>query len=273
MLNDTDCIAEGGITVASVSPAWPGHVLSRGSQSSEVARVQEYLNALRAKYPTLTSVTVDGKYGSGTETTVKQYQAIAGLQIDGKVGRNTWDALIGAYNAAFGGSADTWPGITLRPGDSSQDIRHMQQRLNEVARLYTGINTQTVDGKYGGNMSAAVRRFQHQFGLSSDALLGKSTWNKIVEVYGKMASGRPAPVVTPYPGYVMSTGTTGDFVRFAQSYLNAISGRPLLTVDGQYGQDTARRVGAFQASKGLKVVGKLGRDTWAALIPAFNATL
>ena len=37
MLNDTDCIAEGGITVASVSPAWPGHVLSRGSQSSEVA--------------------------------------------------------------------------------------------------------------------------------------------------------------------------------------------------------------------------------------------
>ena len=39
----------------------------------------------------------------------------------------------------------TYPGIPLRPGDRSQDVRHMQGRLNEVARIYTGINTQTVD--------------------------------------------------------------------------------------------------------------------------------
>ena len=72
---------------AAISPVYPGHVLQSGSSGSEVARVQKYLDALRVKYPTLTTLTVDGRYGSGTSSTVKQYQAIARLSIDGKVGR------------------------------------------------------------------------------------------------------------------------------------------------------------------------------------------
>ena len=258
---------------AAISPVYPGHVLQSGSSGSEVARVQKYLDALRVKYPTLTSLTVDGRYGSGTSNTVKQYQAITKLSIDGKVGRDTWNALIADYNATIGGSADTYPGLTLRPGMRSEDVRHMQLRLNEIAQKYTGINTQTVDGAYGSNMSDAVRRFQRQFGLSADGILGAKTWNKIIEVHSRMTSGGPEHVVTPYPGVVLRTGSSGDSVRFVQSYLNAIQGRPILTVDGRYGQNTARLAGSFQASKGLKVDGKVGRDTWAALIPAFNATL
>ena len=83
---------------AAISPVYPGHVLQSGSSGSEVARVQKYLDALRVKYPTLTSLTVDGRYGSGTSNTVKQYQAITKLSIDGKVGRDTWNALIADYN-------------------------------------------------------------------------------------------------------------------------------------------------------------------------------
>ncbi len=258
---------------AAVSPVYPGRVLQSGSSGSEVARVQKYLDALRVKYPALASLTVDGRYGSGTANTVRQYQAIVGLSADGKVGRNTWNALVADYNATIGGSADTYPGLTLRPGARSEDVRHMQLRLNEIARTYTGINSQTVDGAYGANMSDAVRRFQRQFGLSADGILGSDTWNKIVEVHGRLTSGSPEHVVTPYPGVVLRTGSSGDSVRFVQSYLNAIQGRPLITVDGKYGPNTTRIVGSFQASKGLKVDGKVGRDTWAALIPAFNATL
>ena len=35
----------------SVSPAYPGHLLTTGSNSSEVARIQTYLNALRVDNP------------------------------------------------------------------------------------------------------------------------------------------------------------------------------------------------------------------------------
>lgn len=264
---------ENNQNTAVVSPAYPGTVMKNGSAGSEVARIQKYIGALRVKYPSLPNLTVDGKFGAQTASAVKQYQGVARLSIDGMVGRNTWNALIGDYNATVGGSADTYPGIPLRPGMRGQDVRHMQQLLNELAQLYTAINTQTVDGRYGGNMSAAVRRFQRQFGLSSDGILGSDTWNRILSVHNKMESGSPAPVVTPYPGAVLSAGSSGDSVRCVQSYLNRISGRAFLTVDGIYGQNVTRAVSAFQASAGLTVDGKVGRNTWNALIPAFNSTL
>ena len=256
-----------------VSPAYPGTVLKNGCSGSEVARVQKYISALRVKYPSLPTLTVDGKYGSGTASAVKQYQAITKLSIDGMVGRTTWDTLIGDYNATIGGSADTYPGIALRPGSSSEDVRHMQQLLNEIARVYTAINNQVVDGKYGNSMSAAVRRFQRQFGLSADGVLGKDTWNRIVTVHNALGSGSRTPVTTPYPGTVLSTGSSGDSVRFVQSYLNGVAGRAFLTVDGIYGQNVTRAVSSFQASNNLKVDGKVGSGTWNALIPAFNQTL
>ena len=258
---------------AVVSPVYPGTVLKNGSSGSEVARVQKYLSALRTKYPSLSPITVDGKYGSGTANVVKQYQGITRLQIDGVVGRDTWNTLIGDYNATIGGSADTYPGIALRSGSSGEDVRHMQLLLNEIARKYTAINVQAVDGKYGNNMSAAVRRFQRQFGLSADSTLGKDTWNRIITVHNALSSGSPTPVTTPYPGTVLSTGSSGDSVRFVQSYLNAIAGPPFLTIDGIYGQNVTRAVGSFQAANSLKVDGKVGSATWNALIPAFNQTL
>lgn len=166
--------------LAVVDPVYPGTALRPGSSGSEVARMQTYLNGLRdAKYPTLNRLVVDGRYGSATASTVMQYQVINRLSMDGVIGHDTWNAIVSDYNATIGGSADTYPGIPLRPGDRSQDVRHMQGRLNEVARIYTGINTQTVDGAYGNNMTNAVRRFQRQFSLSADGILGKDTWNKI----------------------------------------------------------------------------------------------
>ena len=150
--------------LAVVDPVYPGTALRPGSSGSEVARMQTYLNGLRdAKYPTLNRLVVDGRYGSATASTVMQYQVINRLSMDGVIGHDTWNAIVSDYNATIGGSADTYPGIPLRPGDRSQDVRHMQGRLNEVARIYTGINTQTVDGAYGNNMTNAVRRFQRQF--------------------------------------------------------------------------------------------------------------
>lgn len=260
--------------LAVVDPVYPGTALRPGSSGSEVARMQTYLNGLRdAKYPPLNRLVVDGRYGSATASTVMQYQVINRLSMDGVIGHDTWNAIVSDYNATIGGSADTYPGIPLRPGDRSQDVRHMQGRLNEVARIYTGINTQTVDGAYGNNMTNAVRRFQRQFSLSADGILGKDTWNKIVSVHNAMQAGNPTHVTTQYPGVPLRVGSTGDYVRFVQSYLNGISGRPLLTVDGNYGQNTTRAVGLFQATAGLPVDGAVGSATWAALIPAFNATL
>lgn len=250
-----------------ISPVYPGTALRSGSSGSEVARMQTYLNALRtAQYPTLPRLTVDGRFGASTRQAVEAFQALKGLTADGVIGRNTWDAIVCAYNNIASGSANTYPGIALRQGSSGQDVRHMQSYLNDLAKTYTAINTQTVDGKYGANMAAATRRFQRQMGLSADGVIGQNTWNKIVAVHTTREN-----VVTPYPGYVLRQGASGDNVRYIQSYLNATGAS--LTVDGRFGSGTQRAVVAFQAQHNLTADGIVGSATWAALVRAFNAAL
>lgn len=263
------------LSAAEADPPFPGTVLRPGSFGSEVARIQTYLNALRdVEYPTLPHLSVDGRFGSGTSSAVMRYQALNGLSMDGQVGPNTWNAIVGNYNTAVGGSADTFPGITLRPGMRGEDVRHMQRSLNELGRLYTAINEQNADGIYGEQMTEAVRRFQRQFSLSADGILGRLTWQRIVDVRHAMTAGAPVPVTTPYPGTALRVGARGDDVRFVQSYLNALSvGAPMLTVDGIYGRGTALAVAVYQASAGLQADGVVGAATWNALIPAFNASL
>ncbi|MFR8257051.1 MAG: peptidoglycan-binding domain-containing protein [Ruthenibacterium sp.] len=256
----------------SVSPAYPGHLLTTGSNSSEVARIQTYLNALRVDNPNISALTVDGKFGQNTKIAVQVFQYTHSLASDGIVGGATWNAIISAYNARFSGSADTYPGITLRPGARSQDVGHMQTRLNELSKLYTAISSQTADSAYGQNMSAAARLFQRQFGLAADGLVGKDTWAKVVEVHSAAQQGAPTRVSPAYAGTALRTGSSGDDVRIAQSYLNKALGAGL-NVDGRFGASTRQAAEAFQAREGLSIDGVIGRATWDKLVLAFNAAL
>lgn len=255
-----------------ISPAWPGQNLSAGANSSEVARIQTYLNALRVEDPNIPLLTVDGKFGDATKKAVQIFQYAHKLTADGVVGKNTWDAIIGSYNARFGGSASTYPGIALRSGSRSQDVSHMQTYLNALSALYTAISRQSVDSAYGQNMTQAAHVFQRQFSLAADGTVGKNTWAKIVAVYTALQSGSPTRISPAYAGTALRTGSSGEDVRMVQSYLNRVMNAGL-TVDGVFGNATRRAVEAFQAKEGLTVDGVVGHATWDKLVAAFNATL
>jgi hypothetical protein len=70
---------------------WPGQLLKLGSQGGPVRWVQRLLNG-KLDGPDLE---VDGVYGPKTEASVRIYQAKHGLDVDGIVGRRTWDSLAG----------------------------------------------------------------------------------------------------------------------------------------------------------------------------------
>ena len=72
----------------------------------------------------------------------------------------------------------------------------------------------------------------------------------------------PVPVVKP----TLRNGSSGDYVKEAQKKL-ILAGYDLGSsgADGKFGAKTTAAVKAFQRSKGLKVDGIVGRDTWAAL--------
>lgn len=177
-------------------------------------------------------------------------------------------------NNSIGGdnmNPDTYPGTALRWGSSGANVTNMQTRLNRLAGVYTAINSQTVDGKFGQNMYNAVVRFQRQHGLTADGVIGPQTWNRIVAVDNTQTGGGFTNVTTAYPGYVISRGASGDNVRFIQSYLSAIPGLFAVKIDGIFGQNTEYLVRTFQTRYRLAVDGRVGPQTWAAMIQAFNA--
>ncbi|WP_102049656.1 peptidoglycan-binding domain-containing protein [Pygmaiobacter massiliensis] len=254
-------------------PPYYGVVLQNGSSGPDVAMVQTWLNGVQSKYPQLPKFTVDGAYGSGTTAAVKTFQLLTGLTADGKTGGATWDELYAQYASIYG-EGEVYCNIVSRAGDQGAVVKSMQQHLGYVRTLYTAIQSLSFDGIYGSGSTASLRQFQPQFGLTADGSYGKQSFGMLKSAASSIEVGNPLRVTTRYPGYVLTVGSSGDNVRFVQSYLSALGGSiPKLTIDGQYGNATKNAVMQFQASKGLKIDGVVGSTTWSALIVAFNATL
>lgn len=70
----------------------------------------------------------------------------------------------------------------LRKGDKSATVKTLQRLLRQLQ--YTNKDGKTlivVDGSYGGNTEAAVKRFQQKHSLSVDGICGVKTWNKLLK--------------------------------------------------------------------------------------------
>ena len=77
----------------------------------------------------------------------------------------------------------SWPGYDLNIGATGNKVRQIQEQLNVIAEAYPAIPNVGVDGIYGEQTKAAVRKFQNIFGLSETGITDYSTWYKIQEIY------------------------------------------------------------------------------------------
>ena len=248
------------------------NVLKQGSTGSEVEQVQFWLSTLAQYESSIPSVTVDGVYGSGTAAAVRAFQRRYGLTVDGIVGRTTWTELYDQFRSiqSDNGIPNAYPGTALRQGSNGQNVRLVQFWLKIARTVYSSLNNITVDGIFGSSTAAAVRRFQTYFGLTSDGVVGRTTWNKLYEVYNDIANRLLSPSLRPgeYPG-VLRNGSTGTAVRELQFYLYLMSAYqssiPSVSIDGRFGAATEAAVRAYQRFAGLTVDGIVGRKTWDSL--------
>ncbi|MDO3703063.1 peptidoglycan-binding protein [Micromonospora sp. C28SCA-DRY-2] len=152
--------------------AWPS--TRRGQSGPNVYTVQHLLKARGH------AVTVDGVFGSGTESRVKQFQTANGLTASGVVDAGTWPLLVFTVSSR-GITVRKTVGTGGRPGSvvvahypySGDVVRAVQRQLNRHAH---GL---TVDGVFGSATDAAVRDFQRQNGLTVDGVVGESTWRTL----------------------------------------------------------------------------------------------
>ncbi len=184
----------------------------------------------------------------------------------------------------------SYPGTALTVGSTGTAVRTIQRQLNRIAKNYPSFGTLNVDGVYGTDTAAVVRRFQRQFNLTADGVVGYSTWYKISYIYvavkklAELGSEGEFPnqdsvgnAEGNFPGTNLTIGSSGTSVRLVQYWLNTvrgyIEGLPLLTIDGNYGQATAAAVRTFQTWAGLTADGIVGPATWNALYREFSSVI
>ena len=258
--------------------SWGGTVLRTGSTGSAVEQVQFWLNTLAQYESAIPSLAVDGRYGAATASAVRAFQRRYGLTVDGVVGRETWNAIYNEFRSiqSDNGTPNAYPGTALREGASGQNVRLVQFWLKIAHTVYSRLNDLTVDGRFGAATTAAVKRFQTYFGLTSDGVVGRTTWNKLYEVYNDIANKLLSSSLRPgeYPG-ILRRGSSGTAVRELQFYLYLLSAYessiPAVGIDGSFGAATENAVRAYQRFAGLTVDGIVGRATWESLYSKASA--
>ena len=187
------------------------------------------------------------------------------------------DNLAIVRNAPIAALTESYPGTTLRLGNSGNEVRYIQLRLNRIAKNYPSIPTiPNPDGIFGPETDAAVREFQRIFGLTEDGIVGRATWYKIVQIYGGVkrltdlaSEGIFLDEVTQLQPEVLQRGDTGNDVRELQYYLNFIGTfnnqiQPV-AIDGIFGTATEQSVLDFQRYYGLPETGVVNVVTWNAM--------
>jgi peptidoglycan hydrolase-like protein with peptidoglycan-binding domain len=106
---------------------------------------------------------IDGVRGPATSHAVRAFQRREGLRVDGVVGNRTRVRLGRLGRPDFGQRL-------IKRGMVGWDVSVLQFRL-----VRRGVGVRGIDGVFGPNTLAAVRRFQNSRGLAADGLVGPAT--------------------------------------------------------------------------------------------------
>src|SRR4051794_35154611 len=150
-------IARWGAVALVALALFPGIAAAHGP-SANVAALQVALRALHRYHGG-----IDGLAGPGTKRAVRSFQRRHHLTADGVAGPQTRRALGRRGKPALGSRV-------MGPGDRGWDVAALQFMLRR-----RGFSAGSVDGGYGSNTTAAVRRFQSAAGIGVDGHAGPGT--------------------------------------------------------------------------------------------------
>ena len=268
------------------TPSYPGRPLSRGAVGEDVRIIQRQLNRIRRNYPAIPPITeVSNVFDEETENAVRAFQRIFNLEPDGVVGKSTWYKIKMIYNGVKSLSEITSEGLTiseaqrvypeaLRLGDTGLHVETVRFYLAFLGYFLPQLPPIPITDTFDQAMLDAVYAFQSSYGLNVDGVVGRNTWNALQNVYEQTLYTLPADYQEfareVYPGRFLVLGDTGPEVALLQTRLNQMAAQdsaiPTVTVDGVYGQATARAVRAVQRSLGYSATGAVGPVLWSYII-------
>ena len=130
----------------------------------------------------------------------------------------------------------------VKNGSKGEVVELVQRMLNEKE-----YNCGSADGIFGTNTEKAVEKYQRAKGLSVDGIVGDNTYAKL------------------FTDCLLKNGSRGELVKQLQTMLNE-KGYSAGNADGIFGNNTERAVKALQSAAGIAADGKVGKNTWTALV-------
>ena len=278
--------------IRNITRSYPGYPISRGDRGENVATIQTAINRISTNYPSIPKMyPVDGIFGEATEKAVRQFQRVFNLTVDGIVGKATWYKMINLYTGItrlselnsegqtiFGRSLEYPDAIS--EGNEGEKVTILQFFINVIASVNPYIPPVAITGTFGPETKNAVIAFQKNNGLATDGIVGAVTWNAMYDdfkgIVDQVFRGDTLLDIktTPYPGTVLSSGSTGDDVRVLQQYLNAISvtnpGLDAVDVTGDFDNATRLAVTKYQQAFDLPVTGSVDEQTWNSIANTYK---
>ncbi|NMD37845.1 MAG: SH3 domain-containing protein [Christensenellaceae bacterium] len=201
---------------------------------------------------------MDGNYLADDQAAIMAFQKDNNLKNDGIAGYQTLKLLFSkttTTSQSFSESSITPPPVkvSLRLGDSGNEVTKLQQRLIELNYL-----SGRADGKYGESTKNAVMAFQAANKLSRDGVAGATT---LETLYSSNAVGKKSQVTN---STILKRGDNSPAVRELQTALINL-GYLTGTADGKFGSNTLLALMKFQARNGLKNDGIAGSETLSKL--------
>lgn len=155
-----------------------------------VNKFQGYLNLMQERGFITTHLVQDGVFGSRMTMAVKEFQKYAGLEQDGMIGNATWDAIVNKLRSL--NIVTNIPVASrnyfLAQGNRGIDVFKMQEYINEIAAKNSCLRPIPVDGIFTNRMTMAIQMFQYLYNLSVDGVIGKNTWDAIVNERNKLTA-------------------------------------------------------------------------------------
>lgn len=185
-------------------------------------------------------------------------------------------------NAPIQGITSSYPGTPLRRGTTGPSVVIIQTELNRISQNYPAIPKITpVDGIFGAQTEAAVRKFQEVFNLNVDGIVGPATWYALVRYYVAVTSlaelrsqGQKYYSISWATTDPIELGDRGIKVEHLQYMLSVLAAYipeiPTLTIDGIFGPRTRNAVLAAQRRFGLPETGIVNFETWDEIYDQFS---
>ena len=234
-----------------------------------------FVEPLAAKYCNGTTVTCEGLSQWGSQELAQQgYNSTQIL-------RNYYGNVEIVENAPIRDYTSSYPGSPLRRGNIGPYVVIIQTELNRIAENYPAIpKLSQIDGIFGEQTEAAVRKFQEIFNLQVDGVVGQATWYELVRLYTAVnnlaelqSQGQTYYNIAWASNSPIQQGDRGIRVEQLQYMLRVLSAYisqiPQITVDGIFGPNTRNAVIAAQQRFGLPETGIVNYDTWEAIYNQF----